>query len=54
MLDNIRRYHRSIGQGIITEFHKGSYEDYFWFSRVGDGSLGGKARALAFLNHLIQ
>lgn len=54
LLDNIRRYHRSIGQGIITEFHKNSYEDYFWFSRVGDGSLGGKARGLAFLNHLIQ
>ena len=54
LLDNIRRYHTSIGQGIITEFHKDSYEDYFWFSRVGDGSLGGKARGLAFLNHLIQ
>ena len=54
LLDNIRRYHRSIGQGIITEFHKDSYEDYFWFSRVGDSSLGGKARGLAFLNHLIQ
>lgn len=54
LLDNIRRYHRSIGQGIITEFHKDSYEDYFWFSRMGEGSLGGKARGLAFLNHLIQ
>ena len=54
LLDNIQRYHRSIGQGIITEFHKDSYEDYFWFSRMGEGSLGGKARGLAFLNHLIQ
>lgn len=54
LLDNIRRYHRSIGQGIITEFHKDSYEDYYWFSRMGDGSLGGKARGLAFLNHLVQ
>ncbi len=54
LLDNIHRYHRSIGQGIITEFHKDSYEDYYWFSRVGEGSLGGKARGLAFLNHLIQ
>lgn len=54
LLDNIRRYHRSIGQGIITEFHKDSYEDYYWFSRMGEGSLGGKARGLAFLNHLVQ
>ena len=54
LLDNIRRYHRSIGQGIITEFHRDSYEDYYWFSRVGEGSLGGKARGLAFLNHLVR
>ena len=54
LLDNIQRYHRSIGQGIISEFHKDSYQDYYWFSRVGEGSLGGKARGLAFLNHLVQ
>lgn len=54
LLDNIRRYHRSVGQGVITEFHKESYEDYYWFSRIGEGSLGGKARGLAFLNHLVQ
>ncbi len=29
LLDNIRRYHRSIGQGIITEFHKDSYRGLF-------------------------
>ncbi len=52
--EQIRKYHTQTGQGIIAEFHKDSYEDYIWFSRVGDGSLGGKARGLAFLNHLIQ
>lgn len=50
----IQKYHRIIGQGIIAEFHRDSYEDYYSFSRVGEGSLGGKARGLAFLNHLIQ
>lgn len=54
LLEQINAYHRSIGRGIVTEFHKDTYRDYFWFSRVGDGSLGGKARGLAFLNHLIQ
>ncbi len=54
LLEQIHRYHRQIGQGIIAEFRKDSYEDYFWFSRVGEGSLGGKARGLAFLNHLVQ
>ncbi len=54
LLEQIGRYHEMIGQGVIAEFHEESYQDYFWFSRVGDGSLGGKARGLAFLNHLVQ
>ena len=54
LLEQIGRYHEMIGQGVIAEFHAEAYQDYFWFSRVGDGSLGGKARGLAFLNHLVQ
>ena len=53
LLEQITHYHRMIGQGVIADFDKDSYQDYFWFARVGDGSLGGKARGLAFLNHLI-
>ena len=53
LLDQIHRYHRMIGQGVIADFSEESYKDYFWFARMGDGSLGGKARGLAFLNHLI-
>ena len=52
--NEIDSYHSSSGQGIIAEFHKESYKEYYWFSRMGEGSLGGKARGLAFLNHLIQ
>lgn len=52
--DQINKYHQIIGQGVIAEFHQESYQDYFWFSRIGEGSLGGKARGLAFLNHLVQ
>ena len=54
LMEQTARYHKMIGQGIIAEFHEDSYQDYFWFSRIGDASLGGKARGLAFLNHLIQ
>ena len=53
LLEQITHYHRMIGQGVIADFDKDTYQDYFWFARVGDGSLGGKARGLAFLNHLI-
>lgn len=54
LTEQFNAYHHRIGRGIITEFQKDSYEKYLWFSRVGDGSLGGKARGLAFLNHLVQ
>ena len=54
LLEQFNKYHQMIGQGVIAEFHEDSYQDYFWFSRIGEGSLGGKARGLAFLNHLVQ
>ena len=49
----IHDYHALNGRGIIAHFDKNSYGQYIWFSRAGDGSLGGKARGLAFLNTLI-
>lgn len=49
----IHDYHALTGRGVIAHFDKDSYEKYIWFARVGDGSLGGKARGLAFLNSLI-
>ncbi|MDE5733495.1 MAG: phosphoenolpyruvate synthase, partial [Bacteroidales bacterium] len=49
----IHDYHALTGRGVIAHFDAGSYEKYIWFSRIGDGSLGGKARGLAFLNSLI-
>ena len=52
--EQINKYHQMIGQGVIAEFREEYYQDYFWFSRIGEGSLGGKARGLAFLNHLVQ
>ena len=49
----IHDYHALTGRGVIAHFDCDSYEKYIWFARVGDGSLGGKARGLAFLNSLI-
>ncbi|MBR5661197.1 MAG: phosphoenolpyruvate synthase [Bacteroidales bacterium] len=53
LLEQINKYHQMIGQGVIADFKEDTYQDYFWFARMGDGSLGGKARGLAFLNHLV-
>lgn len=50
----VRAYHKAIGRGIIAEFSNESYESYISFARMGSGSLGGKARGVAFLNKLIE
>ena len=39
--------------GVVARFDPATYNDTIWFSRFGEGSLGGKARGLAFLNHIL-
>ncbi|MCK4921408.1 MAG: phosphoenolpyruvate synthase, partial [Bacteroidales bacterium] len=61
-LDDIRNYiyeaiasfRISKGRGIIAEFDKSNYDDYLTFTRIGEGSIGGKARGLAFINSVIK
>jgi DNA-binding NarL/FixJ family response regulator len=42
------------GRGVIAKFDKASFDEYQTFSRIGDGSIGGKARGLAFINRIIK
>lgn len=42
------------GRGVIAKFDKSSYDEYTVFSRIGDASIGGKARGLAFINRIIK
>ena len=49
----IHDYHALMGRGVIAHFDTESYGRHIWFSRMGEGSLGGKARGLAFLNSLV-
>ncbi len=42
------------GRGVIAEFDKDNYDEYLLFTRMGNGSIGGKARGLAFLDSLIK
>ena len=54
---NIRTVHEYRLQqalGIVAKFDPDTYNDTIWFSRLGNSSLGGKARGLAFLNHVLQ
>ena len=49
----IHDYRISQGLGVVARFDPETYNDTIWFSRFGEGSLGGKARGLAFLNHIL-
>lgn len=50
----IHDFHALMGRGVIAHFDKETYGRHIWFARMGDGSLGGKARGLAFLNTLVD
>jgi len=49
----IHNYRVSQSLGVVARFNPATYNDTVWFSRYGEGSLGGKARGLAFLNHIL-
>ncbi len=50
----IRDYRMAQGLGVVARFEGERYNDAIRFARLGDGSLGGKARGLAFLNNILQ
>ena len=50
----IRDYRSLLGQGVIARFNPETYNNYIWCARMGEGSLGGKARGLAFINNMLQ
>ncbi|MFO8087432.1 MAG: PEP/pyruvate-binding domain-containing protein [Bacteroidales bacterium] len=61
-LDEIRRflfntiasYRRGRGRGVIAKFYRERFDEYLIFSRIGEGSIGGKARGLAFIDSLLK
>ncbi|MCF0175749.1 MAG: phosphoenolpyruvate synthase [Bacteroidales bacterium] len=54
LVKHIHDYLSFTGRGVIANFNREDYGRHIWFARVGQGSLGGKARGLAFLNNLIH
>lgn len=49
----IHDFHALTGRGVIAHFDAPTYGRHIWFARMGEGSLGGKARGLAFLNSMV-
>jgi len=54
LYEAISSYRISKGRGIIAQFDKNSHDSYRTFSRIGQESIGGKARGLAFINAVIH
>lgn len=53
MTQRIERLKVETQRGTIADFNRDDFGRYVHFARVGQGSLGGKGRGLAFLQHLI-
>ena len=54
IFDAIARYRLTKGRGVIADFYKDKFDEYLIFSRIGSGSIGGKARGLAFIDSLLK
>ena len=54
IFDAIVSYRRMKNQGVVAVFQRERFDRYSNFARIGDGSLGGKGRGLAFIDHIIK
>ena len=45
----IKEYRKERTRGTIAEFKRDAYDETIFFARMGNGSLGGKGRGLAFI-----
>ena len=50
----IVRYRRIKNRGVVADFRRDHFDKYSNFARIGKGSMGGKARGLAFLDSIIK
>ncbi len=53
LLEALRQARLHAQRGAIVDFHRATYDETIHFARIGNGSLGGKARGLAFVNRLL-
>ncbi|MCR5076798.1 MAG: phosphoenolpyruvate synthase [Prevotella sp.] len=54
IFDAIVEYRRMKNEGVVAVFDRYKFDRYAHFARIGDGSLGGKGRGLAFLDNVIK
>ena len=54
IFDAIVQYRHMKNVGTVAVFKRDRFDAYSHFARIGDGSLGGKGRGLAFLDNIIK
>jgi CheY-like chemotaxis protein len=54
LVESLRRYREQRARSTIGDFDRQTFDTRSQFTRIGSGSLGGKARGLAFVNLLLD
>lgn len=54
IFDTIVQYRKMKNFGVVAVYQKERFDEYSNFARIGDGSLGGKGRGLAFTGAMIK
>ncbi len=54
LIKSIKAFRIYRSRGIIAKFDRNQYDEYMVFSRIGEGSLGGKGRGLAFIDYFLK
>ncbi len=54
LLETVGWYREQSRRGVIADFSRREFDAAGGFTRLGTGSLGGKARGLAFMNHVLS
>ena len=54
IFDAIVHYRKVKNRGVVAIFQRDRFDQYSNFARIGEGSLGGKGRGLAFIDAMIK
>jgi len=54
LIDTLREFRRGQGSGLVSDFDARTFDPQSSLARIGGGSMGGKARGLAFINSLLS
>ena len=54
IFEAIVKYRKMKNRGVVAIFQRDRFDRYSHFARIGEGSLGGKGRGLAFIDNMVK